>query len=333
MDEGELMRDDIFGVLYDAGACSVGTTPAMPVPAGEADGLDDWLERGYNAGMEYMHNWRAVRLDPRLLLEGARTVISIAFPYQASRGIVASYALGDDYHEVLRGVLSEAVSTLKERYGGEYRICVDSAPILERYWAERCGVGVRGRNGLISVPGVGSRVFLAEIVTTLELPEAKYEISDRSHISDMSGVMSRSCKGFCPEGCRRCLDACPAGALQDNGRVDARCCLSYLTIEHRGDWDSVGERAMKTPAGRNTLFGCELCLRACPMNSVPAQSREDKVLSRLRPRPEIEALRGEDVLDMTQPEFSRIFRGSPIKRAKLAGLQRNARNMSGGEEE
>lgn len=322
MDTGvvRVMRDDVFGVLYDAGACNVGAAPAAPVAEEDMTALDNWLERGYNAGMEYMRNWRGIRHDPRLLLEGARTVISMAFPYRGCRSGVASYALGSDYHEVLRGVLTEAVSTLRERYGGEYRICVDSAPILERYWAARCGVGVRGRNGLISVPGVGSRIFLAEIVTTLDLTESRGE--------PVRGTDEES-HGCCPDGCRRCLDVCPASALMADGRVDARRCLSYLTIEHRGGWDDTGERAMRTPAGRNTLFGCELCLRVCPMNPISGDSEGIDVLPQLRPRTDIVALRCEDVLRMTQTEFSRIFRGSPVKRAKLAGLLRNARNMMG----
>lgn len=322
MDRGvvRVKREDVFGILLDAGACSVGAAPAAPVAEDDMTALDSWLERGYYAGMEYMRNWRGIRLDPRLLLDGARTVVSMAFPYQEYRGPVASYALGSDYHEVLRGVLADAVTTLRERYGGEYRICVDSAPILERYWAVRCRVGVRGRNGLISVPGVGSRIFLAEIVTTLDLTESRGE---------MVRETGEERRGFCPEGCRRCIDVCPAAALMADGLVDAHRCLSYLTIEHRGEWDETGEIAMRTPAGRNTLFGCELCLRVCPMNSISGDSEGMDVLPQLRPRADIVALRCEDVLRMTQTEFSHTFRGSPVKRAKLAGLQRNARNMMG----
>lgn len=297
--------------LLQAGACAVGIAPAGPVPSRDAATLDDWLAGGYNAGMAYMADWRAIRLDPRLLLEGARSVISMAFPYPLSRGLVASYACSYDYHDVLRRRLREVTARFQAEYGGEYRICIDSAPILERYWAERCGVGVRGRNGLIIVPGRGSHVFLAEIVTTLSLRPA--EVAER---------------GVCPPGCDRCLRACPAGALMCDGRVDARRCLSYLTIEHRGEWDEIGRMAMATPAGRHTLFGCELCLRACPLNGSNGRSEgAGGYPAEFEPREEIVSLTADDVRMMTQEGFSRRFRGNPIKRAKLAGLQRNANNI------
>lgn len=303
--------EEIFEILRDCGACAVGTAVAGPVERHVAEGFDTWLASGHNAGMSYMSNWRDIRMDPRLLLEGARSVICTAFAYPSSSGPIASYALGEDYHTVLRKVLEGAVERMRTRYGGEYRICVDSAPILERYWAEKCGIGYRGCNGLIIVPGIGSRVFLAEIVTTLPLP-ATAPLEEK-----------------CDADCLRCQRGCPAGALQGDGTVDARRCLSYLTIEHRGEWDDTGAAAMATPAGRATLYGCDICQRVCPHNSDTEASRRDVGLRpEFSPREEIAALTKEQVTVMTQEEFSRLFRNSPIKRTKLAGLRRNALNST-----
>ncbi len=212
-----------------------------------------------------------------------------------------------------------AIAVFKERYGGDYPLCVDSAPVLERYWAQKCGVGIRTRNGLIAVPGVGSRVFLAEIITSLELPPYSPQAASKCVIVDIDGSVAYPCTD-----CRLCQAACPAGALQEDGTVDARRCLSYLTIEHRGDWDTTGQRAMNTPAGRRSLFGCELCLRACPLNR---HKNPPEYLPAFEPRKEIMDISPADVLKMTQEDFSHTFRQSPVKRAKLPGLQRNARNM------
>ena len=313
-----------------------------------------WLAAGDNAGMEYMRNWLDLRFDPRLLLEGARSVICVAFPYPDHPGIIASYALGSDYHDVLRQRLCRAVEGLRECFGGEYRICVDSAPVLERYWAERSGLGRRGRNGLIYVPGLGSRVFLAEIFTTVEGTTVEHhtvEFSSEELTYDPAGSLSQ-CRGnrecvkemLCPPQCRRCIDACPAGALREDGTVRASRCLSYLTIEHRGDWDEEGREAMQTPAGRHTLYGCDICQRVCPLN-IPAKRTGEALLAadfslrsesntaaslflpEFSPRPEIASLTPEKALSLTDDEFSRLFKGSPIKRAKAAGLRRNARSM------
>lgn len=319
--------DEIISILQDAGACAVGMTPLSIVPDSEMAAFDRWLDEGCNARMDYMRNHRHIRRDPSLLLEGSRSIISMAFSYPGSHSVIASYALGVDYHDAIREALTPAIAIFKERYGGEYRICVDSAPVLERYWAQKCGVGRRTRNGLIAVPGVGSRVFLAEIVTTLDLPshspqDALKCVSEGKYMPD----------AFCNDDCRLCRTSCPAGALREDGTVDARRCLSYLTIEHRGEWDATGQMAMHTPAGKRTLFGCELCLRACPLNRLNNNEENNgqnsgKYLSAFEPRKEIMAVTPAEVLTMTQEDFSRTFRQSPIKRAKLPGLQRNARNM------
>lgn len=295
-----------------------GKAPADMVDAADMEGFRRWLERGFMAGMAYMRNWEEIRLDPRLLLEGAQSVLSFAFPYAGGFDRpVADYALGNDYHDVVRDFLGLVVEQLRNEYGGRYRICVDSAPVFERYWAERCGLGRRGRNGLVFVPGAGSRVFLAEIISTLpvsKLPEPP--------------LMTADAEDYCIN-CGRCIKACPANALQDDGTVDARRCLSYLTIEHRGDWDDAGTAAMHTPAGRRTLFGCDICQKVCPVNRAIADRGDSPaILPGLLPRREIMEMDAAKALEMDQESFSRTFRASPVKRTRLAGLQRNARNIS-----
>lgn len=287
---------------------------AAEVPAEVAEDYERSLRHEFNAGMDYLARYGDLRRDPRLLLEEARTVLTFAFPYgsdsvrrDATLPVISEYALSDDYHDVIRKHLTRLCKLLPE--GSRCRICVDSAPIFERYWAKESGLGIIGRNGALIVPGIGCKVFLAEIITT-----ALIEPTPRKSVSCL--------------GCGRCMDACPTGALRPDGRVDARRCLSYLTIEHRGDWtEPVAIGAMKTGAGANTLFGCDRCVAVCPHN-VPTGRRPYPLLPGLEPRAEILSLTAEDVLGMTQEEFARRFRRSPLKRAALAGLVRNARSCT-----
>lgn len=281
---------------------------AAEVPAEVAAKYEKYLQQGFNAGMAYLERHGDLRRDPRLLLEGARTVVTFAFPYgsdttkrDSTLPTISEYALSDDYHDVIRDYLTRLCELLPK--GSKCRICVDSAPVLERYWAEESGLGRIGRNGALIVPGIGSKVFLAEIITTLEI-----EPTPRL-------------AGSCLE-CGRCQRACPTGALQPNGLIDSRRCLSYLTIEHKGEWTAPEAiEAMSTPAGRQTLFGCDRCIAACPMNAKPAYP----LLPGLEPREDIVKLTAEEIRNMTQPEFSARFRRSPLKRPKLPALKRNAR--------
>lgn len=250
--------------------------------------------------MDYMTRYPDLRTDPDGLLPGARSVISFAFPYYHpsapgdSDVIFARYSLGDDYHDVIRARLSAVASWITSVCGGATRICVDTAPILERYWAQQAGVGFCGLNGLLIVPGVGSWVLLGEILTTAALPP------------DTPLLQS------CGE-CRRCIEACPGKAIRPDRTVDARRCRSFLTIESRDpvlpDNISLGRR----------IYGCDICQEVCPWNATPAVT----TIKEFFPRPEILSLTRRDILDMDQERFSLIFRKSAIKRAKLTGLHRN----------
>ena len=312
--------------MRQAGAISAGCAALHPVDPLDAETFAKWLDKGHNAGMGYMANHRQLRLDPSGLLLESRSIISLAFGYaprqqrSAELQQIAQFAYGADYHDVLRRRLETSVESLKIAFGGDYRICIDSAPLLERYWAEKCGVGSRCDNGLIAVPRYGTRILLAEILTSLPLHILSAGTERAGDLSDpASGNASES--GKCTH-CGACRRACPAGALQPDSTVDARRCLSYLTIEHRGEWDETGVEAMRSEAGRNTLFGCDICQRVCPLNRYNPPSE----IIEFNPSDRILALSAADVAAMSQEGFSRTFKGSPIKRSKLAGLMRNALN-------
>lgn len=302
----ELLRKEI----YATGAVAIGFSKAETVESGVEKEFSTWIEKGWHAGMDYLVRHSSLRTHPRNVLEDAATVISIAYSYAPAirddgpNPVIAAYAYGDDYHDVLRNSLAPVTERIKDTYGGHWRICIDSAPLAERYWALRSGLGRKGLNGSVIIDGYGSYIFLAEILTSLQIP------SD----SPTVGVCSR---------CGECVRACPTSALHSDGTIDCRRCLNYLTIEHRGEWDATGIEAMRTEAGRHTLYGCDICLKVCPHNrEIPSSA-----IAEFQPRPEILNCSKESVLSLTQPEFSALFKGSPIKRAKLAGLQRNAHNL------
>ena len=243
-------KADIAAAARCCGACAVGFAAAEAVDAATASHLDRWIASGRHATMDYMARNRALRLDPRLLLPGASTVISLAFSYRTSlhSPYIADYALCDDYHIALREALVPLLAALRDRYGATSRLCIDSAPVLERYWAVRAGIGFIGLNRQLIVPGIGSKVFLCEIITTLPVPP------------------DEPCRQSCG-GCRRCIAACPGQALSDDG-IDARRCLSYLTTERIGtlppDADLHGR-----------LVGCDTCADICPHNTAASVSTEE----------------------------------------------------------
>lgn len=250
-----------------------------------------WIAEGQHAEMHYLERYDDVRSDPRLLLEGARSLIVVAFPYYTNEPInlpIARYARGRDYHEVVREYLTEIAAEIP----GQSRICVDTAPLRERYWAQRAGLGFIGRNNQLIIPGLGSWFFLGFIITTAELTPTD----------------SRTIGG-CGD-CRRCVDACPGKCLSADGHtLNANTCLSYLTIEHRGDLPD------KIP----TLYGCDVCQQVCPHNS----NAQPTPIADFHPSPAMQQLSEADIASMTPEQFSTTFRHSAIKRTKLAGLQRN----------
>lgn len=288
--------------LRRQGVVAFGVAQAEEVTESDISQLASWLAEGCQGQMHYLENNAELRRNPQQLLEGAQSIISCALPYyhpSAAGAHIAPYALGRDYHEVVWERLGEVAAWLETEYGCHTRVCCDTAPVRERYWAVKSGVGTIGLNGHLQVPDYGSRVVLGEIITTLA-------------ITPTQPLVERLCTR-----CGKCVKACPAKAIRANGIVDARQCLSYLTIEHRGE----------LPEGTNLhgcLFGCDICSAVCPLNAtVPPTDITD-----FMPRTSARELTAESALQLTQQQFSTIFSHSAVKRAKLAGLQRNARQIT-----
>lgn len=264
-----------------------------PVSPEACEQYSRWLADGRHGEMAYLANHAALRRDPRTLLEGARTLIAVAFPYYSDEPVrlpISLYARGRDYHEVVRERLLEAAASLP----GSSRVCVDTAPLRERYWARRAGLGFIGRNNQLIIPGLGSYFFLGFILNTTDfgLPAS-----------------APAAAGGCGD-CRRCVDACPGRCLSADGSgVDARRCLSYLTIEYRGE----------LPGPIPVLYGCDVCQRVCPHNASPRPTP----IADFHPSPELASLTAADVAAMTPERFRALFRHSAVKRTKLSGLLRN----------
>lgn len=311
----------ISEILANSGAAAWRAVATGEVSAEARRHYLHWISEGNHARMDYLTRYPEVRFDTRLLLEDAKSMICCAFPFKPTRTLpstlpyIASYALGEDYHDVIRRRLKKAAQSLKTLFEGNYRVCVDTAPVMERYWAAKARLGSIGRNGALIVPGVGSMVFLAEIVSTVDFCNI---LSD-----DTSGIES-----LCPEsscnGCGQCIKSCPGGALSGGREIDCRRCISYLSIEHRGEWDEEGRAVMQSPQGRRTLYGCDLCLTSCPLNaSAPATGIEEFAL-----RPEYLSLHPQAIASISEEEFSSLFSKSAIRRARLEGLHRNLHNLT-----
>lgn len=289
---------------YALGFDLVGITDLGPVSTAAA--FDEWLARGYAGEMAYLARGAEKRRDPRLVYEGATHAIVVAMSYGGTEpsGPVARYARGDDYHDVMFDRLNQLHRWIESQLGRSIRgkAYVDTGPILERDLARRAGLGWFGKNTMLINPGAGSFFFLGALLVELELAV------DPPFETEHCG------------SCRRCLDACPTGALVEPRVLDSNRCISYLTIELKG------EIPEERRAGIGALvYGCDICQEVCPWNqkfSLPL--REEA----FRARP---AIAGKDartlaceLLAMSDEEYRAAFTGSPMKRAKLRGLQRNA---------
>ncbi len=299
IDIASLIKSQAASLGFDA----CGFAAASPVDDEAVARYDRWIDQGHHGCMRWAEGHRDLRRDPALLLEGARTVIALAMNYYpatcqpAGTLRVAYYAYGRDYHEVLRERLTELARFIEEITHCATRPCVDSAPIRERYWAQRAGLGFVGRNGCLILPGRGSFFFLGEIVTTAQLPP------------------DEPCEMTCGD-CGRCVAACPAGALNDCGAVDASRCLSCLLIENHDDelpaW--VGEVI------GNRVVGCDSCQLCCPHNAhaVPTSIPD------FAPTEVVMTLTRERIRSMKPGDFKRLFAHSAISRLRYKTLLRNA---------
>lgn len=269
----------------------------------EAPRLEKWLKNNYNGEMKYMENHFDKRLDPRLLVEGSKSVISLSYNYFPEEKIsilenykISKYAYAEDYHEVIKEILREMVAELQEEIGEfGFRVFVDSAPVLERAWAKKSGIGWVGKNANLITKQSGSFYFLAEIICDLEL------IPDHA-TTDHCG------------SCRKCIDACPTAAIVSEKIIDGSRCISYATIELKDEIPGHFKDKME-----DWMFGCDICQDVCPWNRFSAPNKQ----SRFKPNEALKNFKKGEWKELTQEIFSEIFRKSPVKRTKFAGLKRN----------
>jgi epoxyqueuosine reductase len=301
---GVLVRaGDIRKLAYECGFELAGVAAAVPAP--DLPVYHEWLAAGMAGGMGYLTDRRAgLRDDPRHLLPSARSVISVGKLYHTKfskstsfthpqLGWISRYAWGDDYHDVLRSGLRQLESLLRQQAGDfESKICVDTAPLLERAYAREAGLGWIGKNTCLIREGMGSWFFLGELLVSLEL-------EPDTPPPDLCG------------SCTRCIDACPTAALEPY-RLDARRCISYFTIELRGPVP-----AEHRPGMGWHLFGCDICQDVCPWNR-RAPVTDDPHFQPRQLAPPLEKL-----AEISEEDFRALFRGSPVKRAKYSGFLRN----------
>lgn len=303
MENAQRHSDLIRAEAHRLGFEFVGFARAERLDA-EAKRLEQWLSRGAHGSMDYMANHFDMRVDPTLLVPGAKTLICLTFNYFTEQKQtdpeapkIATYAYGEDYHFVVKERLKSLLNFMQTEIGEINGRCfVDSAPVMEREWAQRSGLGWNGRNTLTINPKRGSFFFLAEIICDLPL---LYDDPIRDHCGT----------------CRRCIDACPTQAIAPEGYfLDATKCISYLTIELRDEIPGEFKQQMD-----GWMFGCDVCQDACPWNRFSERHQE----STFEPHPELLGMTKGEWVELTEQVFGRVFKKSAVKRAKFAGLKRN----------
>ena len=334
---------------YRLGFSACGIARATRVAPSVEEDLRSWLEKGMNADMKWMENYLDKRIDPRLLMPGLQSIVCVAMNYAPARQLpegqpqIAAYALGQDYHDIMKQRLrqlaafaiekKEQESTLSEDNSAQdvrtntmespahhtvnaqqntlqpeekqepFRVFVDSGPVLERYWAVQAGLGWIGKNRQLIIPHAGSMFFLGELFLPFEL--------------DYDTPIASKCGS-----CSRCINACPTHALSENrsnGALEqqpfnAERCLSYQTIENRGDISAEAKHAMG-----NVIYGCDRCQQACPWNKFATPTN----IPELQPRNELLTMTREKWDHLTIEQYRVLFKGSAVKRAKYDGLMRN----------
>jgi epoxyqueuosine reductase len=270
----------------------------------DARRLENWLNKGYQGAMQYMENFFDLRVDPSKLVPGAKSVITLMINYFPSKEQseqapkVSKYAYGKDYHEVIRKKLNLFLSLINEHIGEVHgRGFVDSAPVLERSWAQRSGLGWIGKNGNLLTKQQGSFFFIATLIVDMEL---EY---DDPFAKDYCGT------------CRKCIDACPTDAILENKVVDGSRCISYFTIELKDMLIPVDMEGKFD----GWMFGCDTCQDVCPWNRFANAANERE----FTPIEEILNFSSDDWGALTEDSFKKIFRHSPLRRAKFEGIQRN----------
>lgn len=272
--------------------------------AEEAPRLEQWLKNNSHGEMTYMENHFDKRLDPRLLVEGAKSVVSLTLNYYSEAQQVdltapklSKYAYGKDYHSIIKEKLQALMAFIHEHIGEVAGRCfVDSAPVMDKAWAQKSGLGWRGKNSNLISKTAGSFFFLAELIIDLELAY------DSPFVADHCG------------SCTRCIDACPTEAIVAPYTVDGSKCISYLTIELKNEIPTEFKGKME-----NWMFGCDICQDVCPWNRFALPHEEAAFM----PSEELLNLNKAELIEMTEEVFRKVFKDSPVKRTKFSGLKRN----------
>ncbi len=269
----------------------------------EAPRLESWLKKSFHGKMHYMENHFDKRLDPRLLVDGAKSVISLSYNYypeQEQRNDsyhISKYAYGEDYHHVIKEKLKELLHAIQDEIGEVAgRAFVDSAPVLERAWAEKAGLGWNGKHTLLIQKQQGSFFFLAELIIDLELAY------DHPFSTDHCG------------DCTKCIDACPTEAILPNSTIDGSKCISYFTIELKDSIPSEFKNSME-----DWMFGCDICQDVCPWNRFSKAHQEPL----FQPKKELLNMTKKDWEEITEDTFRKVFKKSAVKRTKYSGITRN----------
>lgn len=318
-----LLSDAIKAEALRLGFFAIGFARAEAVDEPTANALRQWIASGDYAGMEYMANYTDKRLDPRRLMPTVKTIVSVAMNYTPAQTMsedgyqLASYALGKDYHDIMKQRLRTLAAKFgfvdqlmweKQKTSEQPHLCrifVDSGPVLERYWAERAGLGWTGRNHQLIIPHAGSMFFLGELFLDIELPY------DRP--------MPNRCGN-----CHRCIDACPTHAIEASQAFHSSLCLSYQLIENRGELSTLARNKMG-----HVIYGCDRCQTACPWNNFAKPNTTPE----LQPSPELLAMTPRDWQNLTHEQYRQLFKGSAVKRAKYDGLMRNIHAAETADEE
>lgn len=272
--------------------------------AQEADKMEDWLNHGFQGEMSYLKRNREKRYNPQLLVENSKSVISVLYNYFPEKEInkinnysISKYAYGNDYHHIIKQKLAKLLTLIEEKTGKiNARIFVDSAPVLDRAWAKKSGLGFIGKNTLLINKKAGSFLFIGQIIIDLEL---SYE----ENIDP---------KNYCGS-CTKCIEACPTNAIKDN-YIDARSCISYLTIEYKGELPHNLKGKFN-----NWIFGCDICQDVCPWNRFAYPHNEPL----FEPNSNLKEMTITQWKNMDKPLFSKLFKNSAVKRTGFKGLKRN----------
>ena len=289
-------------------ACGIANATALKE---ESEHVEQWLDEGHEGEMGYLTRNKEKRYDPRLLVEGTKSIVTVLYNYypkkqigENSRYKIAKYAYGADYHEVLKRKMRKLLERIESQTGKleSTRIFVDSAPVLDRAWAVRCGLGFIGKNTTLIHPKKGSFFFIGHLFLPIEL-------------SETGAKMTNHCGH-----CTKCLEACPTGALEAPFHIDARKCISYLTIEYKGSLAGIDPETFN-----GWMYGCDICQDVCPYNRFALPNMEPE----FQPSEELLAMREDDWKNLSKAEFEALFKHSAMQRAGYEGLKRNIEFISG----